>query len=532
MTKPQADNYYLLVEGDEILEGDEVKGEVINGNPPPWRGWRKVGCAIGSHLLSCSEGLFRRKIAAPATPSGRTLVGYRFLAEGEVIDKGDEYQSVVGGQADKRSQSPWESVDNGRVYIGSELSIRNVGYYRRKVQAKSEYRPLNPGELVKKGDEVSYRYPDSSTGDPEWVPSINHHDCIGGAQSANCVYHRKIGTDVETVYVFLHVDEELQARDQRLVSIYGDTAAHWVEIPSRDLEEYGPIYVNKPLAFRRKVVEPPQDPVEYRLLKVGEIIEEGDEVMKAYLSSGIGKAEWKKVGLSIGTPLQPDCIGTFRRKVVEDNPSIYGTSQPPPPLFRDLASSEKVRADDEVYYPITEVWGRVGKLSNCVGLTAGSFPTVKYRRRISAMSVPNCPHCGGESCASSNLVGYYCTCAVCHASGPIMHTEVDAIAAWALTAKIDALFQETKRQDEALINHELSWMYLVFGGCETDGVGKMALMVAEKIQHLEVALKLAEDALQGWDHLYLHDLGGSEDSPYVGLSNNALAAIESLKGSK
>jgi len=134
----------------------------------------------------------------------------------------------------------------------------------------TEYRFLEVGEMVQEGDEYY--------GGDKWYVT-NYNPAWKCTAAASNVYRRKvkpIGEPIQhTEYRLLEVGEMVQEGDECYCGFF----RNW-----RATDNYGELVCNGGLAYRRKV-EPIEEPIEepihigigYRLLEVGEIIQEGDE---------------------------------------------------------------------------------------------------------------------------------------------------------------------------------------------------------------------------------------------------------------
>lgn len=219
------------------------------------------------------------------------------------------------------------------------------------------YRILKIGEVLKDTDEV-FRFPNMV-----WGPTRHHGDTVNGTWRTNCCYRRKIEevvreypSDAYTVdgtlkdpgkgYRFLKSGERVIGSDQYWSCVHKE----W-----RKTILFG-IQVGNIESYRRKIEdaqESPQAPavdpgIGYRVLGVGEKIQEGDE----YLSKrGRG---WALSGCrGDGEVISKDTWTTYRRKVeeaVKEYPDeCYGPTgilKTPKDGYRFLKLGEKIQEGD------------------------------------------------------------------------------------------------------------------------------------------------------------------------------------------
>ena len=153
-----ASRYRILEVGETIQEGDEVEGS---------NGWQPVS---DYPVRCCIPNSFRRRVSASesSSPNSESRIadlesrvaaleglvapppsavdpgeGYRLLDIGETIQFGDE-------EADDESGGGWSPVHRG----GDEFSLTNWYPVRRKIAPPTTYRLLNPGEIIREGDEL------------------------------------------------------------------------------------------------------------------------------------------------------------------------------------------------------------------------------------------------------------------------------------------------------------------------------------------------------------------------------------------
>ena len=151
--------------------------------------------------------------------------------------------------------------------------------YHNRGHDAVDYYYLKPNDIIQEGDQF---YAESID---HWFFTNIGHMSLHNTEA--CKYRRKVEPveipaeepeqPVETEYRFLKAGERIQEGDQ-----YYGGASNWCNTNHHLHEEYTAPYSN---VYRRKVeaveipAEEPEQPVEteYRFLKVGEIIEEGDQ---------------------------------------------------------------------------------------------------------------------------------------------------------------------------------------------------------------------------------------------------------------
>ena len=95
-----ADEYRDLLETETILPGDEVYDIVTDDTGDYWAGWKPSSQNYAFRTPRECRGSFRRRIAPkpPAKPTIDPGRCWRLLKPGDVIEDGDEFYSVSGGE--------------------------------------------------------------------------------------------------------------------------------------------------------------------------------------------------------------------------------------------------------------------------------------------------------------------------------------------------------------------------------------------------------------------------------------------------
>lgn len=218
---------------------------------------------------------------------------YRFLQTGEKIKAGDQFLH--------QETLSWREVPN--LFVG----LSSLPCYKNQTRRKAKpiapvYRDLERGDALQEGDEIF----DWTSN--EWIPTNSV-----GSRAGSAHYRREIKP--EPVYRKLEVGETIQEGDE----YYDDCYGWWCKSSAVGCNVLC-------LTYRRKIepepepkLEPTVEPV-YRMLEVGELLREDDEV---YIKS----EGWQTYGAG-GHPVQPpwsplNPAGYYRRKI-EPEADAYG----------------------------------------------------------------------------------------------------------------------------------------------------------------------------------------------------------------
>lgn len=339
--------YRLLNPDETIIEGDEYYSD----DRSCWTASSSFG-----GLASESCFTYRRKVEPKEPKVGPAAgLGYRSLSVGEVIQADDE--------AFFASANTWVKTRN------PGLRVQAIGLaYRRKEPpvtytidgirpaAGPGYRRLSVGERLQADDEVFF----PATG--VWGKTSNPGFPVVNISLA---YRRKVSP--APGYRFLRAGE---------ITLEGDEFEHspgeWLPVSMSigtavsEFDETNRLLRRKEPTPIGQVTPDPDAPAfnpgpGYRLLKAGELIEEGDEYRDS--SEDRWETSW-----AVGDALHSENEGVYRRKVA---PSID-----PGPGYRLLTAHEPVEEGDEFFHH--DAW--LPTLNGGHG-TAGLFE-YPYRRSV------------------------------------------------------------------------------------------------------------------------------------------------------
>jgi hypothetical protein len=165
--------YRILRSNETVQQGDEFRVGSI------WIDCRStIGKTVQQNVDAVPQTFdivsFRRKL--PILP------GYRYLEENEVIQEGDEYNSL----------NNWRPI----IVSGSPLSRGDVGYFRRKLEVKEAPEPMvDPGEGYRllADDEVIQK------GDECWCSSCEAWETTGCSGNMPKIYNRAYRRKLEQI---------------------------------------------------------------------------------------------------------------------------------------------------------------------------------------------------------------------------------------------------------------------------------------------------------------------------------------------